>query len=430
MLGQFACFPTKPSVNDLSQFLGMRAAAFVLRRLLPIGMLVTVPASWAQSGSDGPDDSVINQLLALPDEVQEELPDDVKEFLAELDEESDWFPSASLTALVGERENVGLSAVVPQAAFFGEARAEGFLWWQPLDSVWEALAMIDGRYRSYESNPVVEDEQSWLGQAEVTWMPWRWLDVKTRAQGFYQDEVIDLSTSAAQRTVLPIQVLGGRADLKAQIYLPGGFSLESRAGTQRADYQHVAEDYYSRDWWHGVNWSPARWVRFSYGQQTIDRDYDFRSQTTAGGRSIGDTYLSFAQDEEQGRLRLKLNWRGEWQWNVLGGRLENRDNGAGFFDYDWERWRSELEWVSPEDRWEIRVEWEEKTIHYVNQTVGAGLNPAGREQIDRLWRGEVIWRFHDRWNARLEYEDTLSESNEIDATYADRTIWFGLSFDN
>ena len=407
----------------------MRATAFVLRQLLLLGLLVQVPVLRAQSEDDAIDDTVIDQLLALPEDLQEELPDDVKDFLAELDEESDWFPSASLSALAGRRDNVGLSTLVPQAANFAEVRGEGFLWWQPLASVWEALAMIDGRYRSYENNPVVDDEQSWLGQAELTWMPWRWVDVKARTQGFYQDEVLDLSTSAAQRTVLPIQVLGGRADLKAQIYLPVGFSIESRAGTQRADYQLVAEDYYSRDWWHGANWSPARWVKVSYGQQTIDRDYDFRSQTTAGGRPIVDTNLSFAQDEEQGRLRLKLDWRGEWQFNVLGGRLENRDNGAGFFDYDWERWQGELEWVSPEDRWEFRVEWEEKTTNYVNQTVGTGLNPAGREQIDRFWRGEAIWRFHHRWNARVEYEDTLSESNEVDATYRDRTIWFGLSFD-
>jgi hypothetical protein len=407
----------------------MRATAFVLRQLLLLGVLVQVPFVRAQSEDDAIDDTVIDQLLALPEDLQEELPDDVKDFLAELDEKSDWFPSASLTALAGHRDNVGLSTLVPQAANFAEVRGEGFLWWQPLDSAWEALAMIDGRYRHYENNPVVDDEQSWLGQAELTWMPGRWLDVKARTQGFYQDEVLDLSTSAAQRTVLPIQVLGGRADLKAQVYLPVGFSIESRAGTQRADYQLVAEDYYSRDWWHGANWSPARWVKVSYGQQTIDRDYDFRSQTTAGGRAIVDTFLSFAQDEEQGRLRLKFDWRGEWQFNVLGGRLENRDNGAGFFDYDWERWQGELEWVSPEDRWEFRVEWEEKSTNYVNQTVGAGLNPAGREQIDRFWRGEAIWRFHPRWNARVEYEDTLSESKEVDATYRDRTIWFGLSFD-
>ncbi len=110
--------------------------------------------------------------------------------------------------------------------------------------------------------------------------------------------------------------------------------------------------------------------------------------------------------------------------------MENRDNAAGFFNYDRKRWRSELEWVSPEDRWELRVEWEEKATDYLNQTVGAGLNPEGRRQDDRLRRGEVIWRFNDRWNARVEYEDTLSESNEVNATYRDRTIWFGLSFES
>lgn len=420
-----------PSVNFSPHISGMMATAIVPRQFLLLGLLAILPELSAQSNSDESDGSnVVDQLLALPEDMQEELPDDVKDFLAELDEESDWFPSFTLSALAGERDNVGLSTIVPQSSYFGEARVEGFLWWQPLDSVLEALVMIDGRHRTYENNPVVDDEQSWLGQAEVRWMPLRWFDLKARSQGFYQDEVIDLSTSAAQRTVLPIQVLGGRADLTAKVNLPFGFSVESKAGIQRADYHMVAEDYYSDDWWHGVNWSPRRWITFSYGQQTMDRDYDFRSQTTAGGRSISDTFLAFGQDEERGRLRLRMDWRGRWRLDVSGGVLENRDNAAGFFDYDWKRWWSELEWVSPEDRWEFRVEWEEKTTDYLNQTVGAGLNPEDRNQVDRLWRGEVIWRFNDRWNARVEYEDVLSESNEVNATYRDRTIWFGLSFDS
>ena len=408
----------------------MMAPAFVPCRLILIGILAILPELSAQPATDESDDSVVDQLLALPDDLEEELPDDVKAFLAELDEESNWFPSFTLSALMGERDNVGLSSVVPQSAYFGEARAEGFLWWQPLDSAWEGLVMLDGRHRRYENNPVADEEQSWLGQAELSWLPLRWFDLKVRTQGFFQDEVIDLSTTAAQRTVLPIQVLGGRADLTARFKLPFGVAIESRAGGLRSDYRELAEDFYSRDWWNGVTWAPARWMKLYYGQQTIDRDYDFRNQTTAGGRSIADTLLAFGQDEEQGRLQFKMKWLGSWRLDVAGGLVENRDNAAGFFNYDRKRWRSELEWVSPEDRWELRVEWEEKATDYLNQTVGAGLNPEGRRQDDRLRRGEVIWRFNDRWNVRVEYEDTLSESNEVNATYRDRTIWFGLSFES
>ena len=382
-----------------------------------------------EGGPSAEDDfiGVVGQLLALTDEEKEALPEDVLTFIDEF-VLSPWIPSASVSAVAGYRENLGLSALVPESAAFAEGRVEGFLMWKPDDSPWQALGILDGFYRQYANNPVTDAEQSWFSQAELKWKPWTFLEFRTRGQGFYQDEVADLSTTAAQRTVLPIRVLNGIVDGGVTVRLPGALRLESRYVWRRADYRFVAEDYWGGEWRHGLTWQSASWLGVSYERSDRKRDYDFRQQVTPGGRPIPGTELSFAQIEDEARLWLAWQRGGEWRWEAGWSQLENRDEASGFYDYDGEGWRGSVSWVSPNDKWEVRVEWEDDRIDYLNQTVGAGLDPAPRQREDRWVRAEVWRELNDTWELRLEMEDLVSSSNETDASYRDRTYWLGLSY--
>lgn len=370
---------------------------------------------------------VVGQLLALDEEDRAALPEDVQGFLADLGF-SPWIPAAGVSLVAGYRDNIGLSSIVPSGAAFGEARLEGLLLWRPEDSPFEAQFIADGFYRHYAHNPVSDADQSWFGQAEFGWQPVRPLRLWTKGQGFYRDEVADLSTTAAQRTVLPVELINGASITGATLRLPLGLEAESRFTLRQANYRLVPEDYRSESWWHGVRLSPVKWFGADYGRRDRTRDYDERREVTPGGRPIEDSQLSFEQTEEEFSVWTEFDLGGEWWLQADFSRLENRDGTSGFYDYDGESRAVYARWRSPEDTWELGVEWEESRYDYLNQTVGGGLTPPAREREDRWVRVEAVYRFNLTWELRLEAEYLISDSNEILASYRDRIYWAGLSY--
>ena len=166
----------------------------------------------------------------------------------------------------------------------------------------------------------------------------------------------------------------------------------------------------------------------AYERIDRQRDYDFRQEVSPGGRPLPGTQLSFAQVDNEARWWFEWNRGGEWRWEAGWSNLENRDEVSGFYDYDGEGWSGSAQWISPEEKWEVRLEWEQDRIDYLNQTVGAGLAPDPRQREDRWMRVEVWRRLSATWDLRLELEDLWSESNEIDASYRDRTYWLGLTY--
>jgi hypothetical protein len=370
---------------------------------------------------------VVGQLLALDEGDRAALPEDVQGFLDDLGF-SPWIPAAGVSLVSGYRDNIGLNSIVPSGAAFGEARLEGLLLWQPEDSPFDARFIADGFYRHYAGNPVSDADQSWYGQAEFRWQPGRRLRLWTKGQGFYRDEVADLSTTAAQRTVLPVELINGASITGATLQLPLGLEAESRFTLRQANYRLVPEDYRSESWWHGVRLSPVKWFGVDYGRRDRNRDYDARREVTPGGRPIEGSRLSFEQTEEQFAGWAEFDFLGEWSLQADFNRLENRDGTSGFYDYDGESRTVYARWRSPDDTWEFGVEWEESRYDYLNQTVGGGLTPPAREREDRWIRIEAVYRFGFTWELRLETEDLSSASNEVLASYRDRIYWAGLSY--
>ena len=373
------------------------------------------------------DSSLLKELRDLPEDIQSELPDELRELFEDF-EISAWQTTVTLKSLLGYRENLGLSPVSPEAALFGELRAESFVWWTPDDSSWEALAMLDGQVRRYEKNQAGDTEQTWFSHAELRWSPWSRLRVSGRIQGYFQDEVLDLSVSASQRTILPVKVWGGMSDLETQLQLWGGFSIRGRARLQRADYKDVSEDNVATEFRGELGWKPVDWISASYGYVSRNRAYDFRNETTLGGRAIADTDLSFSQNEPEARLHIGFRSLGRWRLAGVWSDVENRDEASGFFDYDRERWRGILEWFSPKSKWEVRFEYDVKTTDYLKQTVGSGLTPDARSQDDRRIHLELLHRLSDQWELLAQATDERSESNEIASSYRDRTVMAGIGF--
>ncbi len=403
----------------------------LIGKLFRIGLAVAGCGQFGLRAADDTDASFSDadadlweELQALPPELADALPDDLRVLLEEM-KPGAWQTLLTTSAALGYRENVGLNPVVPEAASFGQLRIEALAMRQPAGG-WEWTAILDGQARWYDDNPVTDDEHFWFGRGEVGWTPWAPLRFALTAQGFWQDQVIDLTESIGVRTVADLQVAGGEAGAGMRLSLWGGFSVEGTASFSRIDYRGVAEDHVGWIRKGELVWSPAAWLTLGVGMGDTERDYDFRGEATKGGRVIADTILAYDQLNEQARMTLKWDKAGDWELEVKGSRFENRDGASGFYDYDRERWDATLSWEIA--RWEFRVDWEQQDIAYLWQTVGAGLTPAGRQQVDKTWEVDVAYRWGNHWEIFGQFSTDRSFSNEVDSSYQDRTFLLGSAF--
>ena len=393
-----------------------------------LAVLCCRPAQLAAAAEDTVSEDAPIDLWAalqdLPPELAEALPEDLRLLLEEM-EPGAWQTLLTVSTALGYRDNVGLSSVVPVADSFGQARLEGLAMRQPLNG-WEWLAIVDGQSRWYADNPVTEDEHFWFGRGQVRWSPWSPLKFTAAVQGFWQDRVIDLTEGIGARTVAALQVWGGEGSFGTRVDFWGGFGVDATLVATRLDYRGVGEDYEALRYQGEFFWTAGEWLTLAVGGQAADRDYDFRRETTKGGRLLDDTLLAYGQETEYARLRLNWTRGGDWELELKGSRFENRDGASGFYDYDRERWSGALVWELA--RWEIRGEWEEQDVAYTLQTVGAGINPDARLQEDRSWMAEVHYRWGDHWEVFGEILVDRSLSNGVDASYRDRTVVVGAAY--
>ena len=352
-----------------------------------------------------------------------DLPEDLAAMLDDLRPDA-WSTLGGVSAAWGQRDNPGLSTVAPESAGFGQVRVEGFAVRET--ARWDVITMVDGQTRWYDSHPTIDDESTWFARGETRVRPWGWLELSGTVQGYWQDQVIDLTQDIGARTVAALQVAGGDAGLAARVRLPGGFALEGRLREMRADYRGVAEDYWAQERRAELSWSRWSWLTLTAARLETDRDYDFRGEATTGGRILADTHLGFAQEGEEARAKLEFRIAGRWRLEGRLSTLANRDGASGFYDYDRDRWAVDLSWTRGD--WELRGHLERSDLRYGLQTVGAGLTPAPRTQRDQSWDVELRRQWGEHWEFFGTYARDESLSNDVDASYTDRTLSVGVGF--
>ncbi len=334
-----------------------------------------------------------------------------------------WQTLAGVSAAWGQRSNPGLSTIAAESATFGQLGLEGFALRE--SERFDALALLDGYARWYDGHPAVDDEQAWFGRGEARWRPWAWVQASGSLQGYWQDQVLDITESIGARTVVPVKVAGGDLGGQLRLQLPWGFAVQGGAKARRADYQEVPEDHAAREWRGELIWSPAAWLEFAGAQVSAARDYDFRGEATTGGRILEDTRLGFDQTGTEARARVRFVAAGRWTLEGRWGTLENRDGTSGFYDYDRDRWSLDVEWAWR--NWTVRGRTERSEVTYLVQTVGAGLTPDPRTQQDTVWEAELRRGLGERWEVFGQFQHDESLSNETDASYTDEMVWFGLN---
>ncbi len=336
-----------------------------------------------------------------------------------------WHPSATLRASVGWRDNVLLSPFAPIDRAFGRAEVEAMLL-RPMHEHWEFLSFVSGDVLRYFSPPTeTAGEQQWALHAEGRWQPLEPLRVSLKGAGYFRDMVVDFSETEARREVAPTRVYGGYAMAATRALLPGGFAFEPSIQVRRTDYREYAGDHEEVRSGGRLEWERGSALAISVAGFEGRRDYDKRPNYSASGRVLPGTHLKFRLRDGEVRVRTGgIRVDGEWNVAATVGRLENRDEASGYFDYDQERARLELGWEGV--LWRVGLDGEAKRTEYRIQTVGSGITPPPRRADDTAATLRVERLLTNRWTLFAENHWERSRSNEREFSYRMNTVLAGV----
>lgn len=334
-----------------------------------------------------------------------------------------WAHTESVRGSLGWRDNVLLSPFAPLQRGF--VRGEFEMIAHARRRQFEFVSFLNGDVLRYFSPPPeTSGEQLWSGHLEGRWQPRDFLRFSLKALGYLQDTVLDLSETEAARVVAPVRVRGGHGTAAIRFTLPGGFTVEPLAQVKRTDYRDYPGDYREEKTGARIGWRRGETLALSAAWFEHRRRYVERTRYTAGGRALQGTLLRFQQREADIKAATGWSAGGKWTAAVLAGRLENRDGGSGYFDYDQKRIRGELGWEGA--AWRAIFEGEARRADYRVQTVGAGSAPPARIADSFDLSGRLERDLDARWTAFAEYRWERNRSNEAEFNYRANTILTGL----
>jgi hypothetical protein len=348
------------------------------------------------------------------------------ELQAELDalERANWSPSATLRASLGWRDNILLSPFAPIERPFARAELEAILV-RPMRNRWEFISFLNADVLRYFSPPRdTGGEQQYALHTEGRWQPIEPLRLSLKATGYQRDMVIDLSETEATRVVAPTRVRGGYVTATTRVALPAGFTFEPLAQVKRTDYRVYPGDYDETRAGGRLEWRRSNALALSAAWFDERRRYAQRTEFTAGGRVLPGTHLRFHQREGEAKVRTGFSAGGEWTLALTAGRLENRDEASGYFDYDQKRARFELGWHRA--AWRTTLDAEAKRMDYLVQTVGTGIAPPPRITDDYDATLRVERELSARWTVFAEDHWERSRSNETGFSYRANTVLAGV----
>ena len=390
----------------------------MLRRCLLITLWLCgsiVPTIEAQPSATPPPANVASTASGVPVDLQAELDALLR---------GAWHPTLSARSELGWRDNILLSPFAPIGRTFGRGEVDAMLL-RPMHDHWEFVSFLNGDVLRYFS-PIAETagEQQWSLHTEGRWQPVEPVRFALKATGYLRDMVIDLSETEARRIVAPTRVRGGYVGSAVRLNLPAGFRFEPSVQFKRTDYRTYAGDYNETRAGGRLEWRRGNVLTVSAGWFDVRRPYTQRTEYSASGRALAGTHLRFRQRE--GDLKIRTDWQaaGDWSLTATVGRLENRDEASGYFDYDQRRGRFELSWQR--DPWHVALDAEAKRLEYRGQTVGAGIDPPARIADDFEVSLRLERQLNPRWQIFAEHRWERSRSNEIGFSYRANTVLAGV----
>lgn len=344
-----------------------------------------------------------------------------------------WTLSAAAETSMGFNDNLLLSHANAASSFFARTSFESLAWHVPRGSI-DYFAFVNGEYTRYMRpaedhlhNKVNHEAEAFGG------LEWRYRkpDVFTftiDGQGYYLNQVFDVSDTDVQRVVSELKVTGGKIGPTAHISLRSWLWVEAIGDFDRQKYQDGANDARLRDESIRLGWEPGERALLTITGTERRRDFDRRVQYKANGR-LDDTGRLLVVHERELEGRLKTIWGAGKHWTLTerAGGLEYLDNGSKYLNYRQRHAAQEVDWAV--GKWSLHLEAEARRKEYELQTVPL-LGILQPQLIKDEFAADlrVERTLSNRWTIFTADHWERSRSNDPVASYRANECLLGLRF--
>jgi len=335
--------------------------------------------------------------------------------------------SVGLRGSAGFKDNVLLTETGKIESAFLRAELDAFLW-RPPETLTDVYWTISGGETYYIGAPKdARSERVWITQAEIRYAIGTYFKAGLAVQGYYQDQVLDLSAGeiGTFRARLKVAGVTGGPNLRWEIWNPWWFEVS--AGWKLEIYEGAPEDFDEPGYTVRIGRKLGKRHDLSAAWTWRGRDYHDRNAYTVGGRPLPGTTLSTRW--EQWELRLVSKWTDSGSWTstlkFAGDRL--RDSAFGFFDYD--HWRADADVKWKRGPWEVRARFSRGAHDYLVQLAGTGFDPASREIVQTGLTLSAERRISDRLTGFAEIEAERNRTNDPDGSFRVNTAFAGIAFE-
>ncbi len=342
-----------------------------------------------------PDHSVPHQTGT---DAADQLP---PEILALLAGQPAWTASATLDAGVGYKHNLLLSTSNPESSTFGKAGVESLIWHVPKARI-DYFGFVNAERTEYFSASVHHEEQAFAG------VEWRYRNREAFSftldgQGYYLDQIFDVSDTEKTRVVAELRVTGMKAGPTVHWAFVPWMWIEASGTVAQERFQGGVNNAQITAPVARVGWRPVDRIDFSVAASEHRRDYDTHPQYTAFGTvDTGGGVLAITEKEIEGRLDAAWGAARHWKTRTRAGRLRYHDNGSGFFNY-WQRSvGQEVDWTA--GRWSVEAEGNAARKIYDLQVVGRGLQTSPVLKEEYSTRLRVERKLTAAWSIYTEFD--------------------------
>lgn len=344
-----------------------------------------------------------------------------------------WRISSSIEAAYGYKDNLLLSHAEEARSAFARGRAQLFVMGVPPGPFdYSFFGEVGGsRYFSPiaivndagDRETVDHDARAWLN-FEPGYSIGEHLKFSLPFAGYYRDEVFDVSLTDVKREVRPLKVWGGSVSPTLHWTIHPAWWLEASATGDRRRYDDDSDNSRIGGGQLRLGWKPVSWLATRLTTARRWRGYDTRVQYNSGGFPQNNTQLKIAEREAE--LRFDITWdKAEtWKTTTRIGRLDNRDNGSGYFSYRVKSAGQELTWETK--HWLAEIEATANRSDFDVQKAGLGSDPPARLKDGYTGSARLERVLSEKWTIFAVYTWERRRSNDEIESYVVNEGLLGL----